>query len=85
MEVLNHFVFVLDVLFDAVEVVRSAAEVLLLEPVRIVLLLFGNRENVLDGVRHDEIFVRFQSMHRLLMDLGNCIFFVSAVIGEVPH
>lgn len=83
MEVLDHFVLSLNVFFDAIKVVRNTTKVLLLKPVRVFLFLFSNRENVLDGVGHNEIFVRFQSMHGSFVGLRNSILFVLAVIGEI--
>ena len=83
MEVLNHAVLVLDVLLDAVQVLGDLAEGLLLEPVDRVLLLLRRRQDVLDGVGHDEVLVRLQPQHRLLVHARHPRLLVAAVVGEV--
>jgi hypothetical protein len=82
-QILNHFVFVLNVVFNLVDVVRSLAEVPLLGPVEIIFSFLGGREDVFDRVGGDEIFVRFEAMHRPFVGSRNSVFLVAAVVGEV--
>ena len=85
MEVLDHGVFVLDIILDSVEVVRSLTKVLFLSPILLFLSLLGDREDVFDCVGNNEIFVRFQALHRSLVDFWNSFLLVSAVVGEVAN
>ena len=80
---MNHLVFVCDVFFDSVKVVWSSAEVFFLKIVSLFFAFFGIREDVLNGVGDDEIFVRFQALNRFITNFGNNIFFVSAIIRKV--
>jgi hypothetical protein len=59
MQVLNHGVFVLDVLFDLVNVLWVLAKVLLFQIVDLLLGPLGGGENVLDGVGDYEVFITF--------------------------
>lgn len=85
MEVLNHSVFILNVVLDSVKIVRCATEVLLLKIVRLFLFLLSNRKDVLYSVGHDKVFVRFESEDGPLICLRNALLLVSAVVGEVTN
>ena len=85
MEVLNHSVFILNVVLDSVEIVRCATEVLLLKIVRLFLFLLSNRKDVLYSVCHNKVFVRFESEDGSLICLRNALLLVSAVVGEVTN
>lgn len=43
MEVLNHSVFILNVVLDSIEIVRGSTEILLLKIVRLFFFLLGYR------------------------------------------
>ena len=83
MKVLNHFVLVLNVLFDLVDVLGSLPKVFLSGPVLRLFALFGSRENVFDGVGDDEIFVRFEAMYRSVNCSRDSVLLVPAVVGEI--
>lgn len=85
MEILNHFVFVLNVFFDFIEVVWGTSVVFFLKVVRVFFLSLGDREDVLDSIGHNEIFVRFQSVDRPFISLRDDVLLVFAVIREVPN
>jgi hypothetical protein len=55
-QILDHGVFVLNVLFYSVQVLGGLAEVLLLLPVDGFFSSFGGRQDVFDRVGHDEVF-----------------------------
>jgi hypothetical protein len=84
-QVLDHSILVLDVLLDALQVVRDLAVRLLLEPVNGVLWLLGSGQNVLDCVGDDEVLVRLQTQHGLLSYAGHLRLLVRAVVGEVAN
>lgn len=82
-EILNHLVFVLNVLFDLVDIVGSLTVVFLFGPVLRFLTFLGSRKNVFDCVGDDEVFVRFEAMNRSFVDFRNSVLLVSAVVGEI--
>jgi hypothetical protein len=84
-EVLNHLVLVLDVLLDALQVLGDLPVRLLLQPVDRVLLLLRRRQDVLDGVGDDEVFIGFQAHHWLLVRPGDYSLLVRAVIRKVSN
>jgi hypothetical protein len=84
-KVLDHLVLVLDVLLDALQVLGDLPVRLLLQPVDRVLLLLCSRQDVLDGVGDDEVFIGFQAHHRLLVHAGDYGLLVRAIIREVSN
>ena len=83
MEILNHLVLILDVIFNVVQVVRGLPVVFLVEVVGWFRRLLGGRQDVFDGVCYDEVFVRFQSQHWSIVGFRNRILLVPAVVGEI--
>ena len=57
MECLDHFVLLLDVVLDFVEVFWRFAVVFLKQEIDGVFALLGDGEDVFDGVGHNEVFV----------------------------
>ena len=82
-EVLNHLVLVLDVVFDVVQVVRGLPVIFLVEVVGWFRCLLGGWKDVFDCICHDEVFVRFQTKDRSIVGFRNCVLLVPAVIGEI--
>jgi len=56
-ECLDHFVLLLDVVLDFVEVFWRFAVVFLKQEIDGVFALLGDGEDVFDGVGHNEVFV----------------------------
>ena len=83
MEILNHLVLILDVIFNVVQVVRGLPVIFLVEVVDWFWFFLGGRQDVFDRVCHDEVFVRFQAQHWPVVGFRNCILFVPAVVGEI--
>lgn len=66
----HHLVLVLDLLLDLVDVLRHLAQVLLLQVVLLgVHRQFRRRQDILNGVRHDVVFVRDQAHDGFLVRL----------------
>jgi hypothetical protein len=84
-EGLDHAVLSLDVILDLFEIVRHFAEVLLLLPVDWLLHALGTRQDVLNCVSCNEVFIGLQSLHWLLAHARHRRLLVAAVVGEVPH
>jgi len=82
-KILNHLVFILNVLFDPRDVLRSLTKILLFSPVFRLFCLFSCGKNVFDGIGDDKIFVRFESMNRFLVNPGNRVLLMPTVIGEI--
>ena len=80
MQILDHSVLVLNILLDALQILRNIAIGLLLQPVDRVLLLLGSRQDVLNRIRNYEIFIRFQTQDRLLIDTRDRSLLVRTII-----
>ena len=80
MQILDHSVLVLNILLDALQILRNIAIGLLLQPVDRVLLLLRSRQDVLNRIADDEIFIRFQTQDRLLIDTGHRSLLVRTII-----
>lgn len=85
LEVLYHFVLVVDVLLYFVEVLRRDAVVLFLGPVDWLGGPLGHRKNVFDGVADDEVLAGSESLHGLLVHARDGLLLVLAVVGVVAH
>jgi hypothetical protein len=83
MQILDHFVFVLDVFLYSFQVLRGPSEVLLLLPVHRLFSLLRRRQNVFDRVGYDEVLVGFQTLDWFFGHSGNWVLLVAAVVGEV--
>ena len=82
-QISNHLVFVIDILFYLVDISWSLAVILFLCPVHWLRGSFVNRKDVLDGIRNNKVFSRFQSLDWFLMNAWDWRFLVLAVIGEI--
>lgn len=82
-QISNHFILVIDVLFNLVNIARGLPVVLFLSPVHRLWSSFRHRQYVLDCVGNDEVLARLQSLHWLLMNTWDWSFFMVAIIGEV--
>ena len=82
---LDHFVLLLDVLFDFSKIVRHLSVVLLEEIVDWILVLFCHRQNVLNCICNNEVFVWFQAMHRILIGARYTLLFMLAIVWKIVH
>ena len=82
-QVSNHFVLVIDVLFYLVDVGRSLPVILFLNPVHRLGGSLRHWQNILDCIGNDEVFAWLQSLHWLLVDAWHRGPFVLAIIWEV--
>ena len=83
MEILNHSILSLNILFDSIEVIGSLSKVRLLQPINRILSLLGVGENIFDSICNDEILIRLKSMNWLINCLRNRNFFMLAIIREI--
>lgn len=82
-EVLDHFVFVIDAFLYVLQIGRHLPEVLFRQPVLRGLALPRRGQDGLHCVRHDEVLRGFHPHHRFLAGLGHRFPFVGTVVGEV--
>ena len=82
-QILNHLIFSTDVFLHSVDILWSLSVILLLQIIDRLWLSFRSRQYVLYGVGHYEIFIRFQSLHRLLVDARNSVLFMLAIVREI--
>ena len=82
-QISNHFILVIDVLFNLVNIARGLSVVLFLSPVDRLWGSLSHRQNVLDCVGNNEVLARLQSLHRLFVNTWDWRFFMLAIIGEV--
>lgn len=83
MEIPYHFVFVVNVFFDLMNVCWSLSIVFLLCPVDWFWCSFGDWKYVLNGIWNNEILPWSQSLDWFLMNTWDRCFFMIAIIWEV--
>jgi hypothetical protein len=85
MQRLEHIVLLMDTVLDPVQIGRHSPVILLLQIVSRLLHFLCSRENVLDRVGHNKIFVSLETQHRSLIHPRNRCLLVTAVVGKVSN
>ena len=80
MEGLNHAVFALNVILDFLQILRHPSEIFLLLPVHRLLWTLSRRQNVLDGVSGDKVFIGFEALNWLFCNARHWSFLMAAIV-----
>lgn len=81
LKILDHPIFILNVVLDVLEIFRDLSIVFLLNPIDLLFRGLRNWKNILNSVSHNEVLIRLQPKDRFIFDSGHRFFFVTAIIS----
>jgi len=85
MEGLNHAVLPLNVILDFLQIFWHLSEISLLLPVHRLLWTLSGRQDVLDGVSGDKVFIGFEALNWFFCNARHWSFLMAAIVGKVSN